>query len=90
MARDVPELFKEGVTHERSSPVCRALTLRAAIARILAAALGLAAARQLMAQDAPAAGDDENIDEVVVTGTRVAARTRLDSLAPVDVLPQKR
>src|SRR5512134_2334563 len=62
----------------------RAQTLRAAIA----AALGLAVAPQLMAQDAPAA-DEENIDEVVVTGTRVATRTRLDTLAPVDVLPQE-
>ncbi|HYJ42617.1 MAG TPA: TonB-dependent receptor, partial [Steroidobacteraceae bacterium] len=62
----------------------RALTLRAAVA----AALGLAAP-QLMAQDAPAAGDEQNIDEVVVTGTRVATRTRLDTLAPVDVLPQE-
>jgi iron complex outermembrane receptor protein len=62
----------------------RALTLHAAIA----AALGLAAAPQLMAQDAPT-GDEENINEVVVTGTRVATRTRLDTLAPVDVLPQE-
>jgi iron complex outermembrane receptor protein len=65
----------------------RALTLRAAIAQTMAAALGLAAAPQLMAQDAPVV--DESIDEVVVTGTRVATRTRLDTLAPVDVLPQE-
>ena len=65
----------------------RALTLRAAIAHTLAAALGLAAAPQLMAQAAPV--DEENFDEVVVTGTRVATRTRLDTLAPVDVLPQE-
>ena len=38
------------------------------------------------AQERRAADDDDNIDEVVVTGTRVATRTRLDSLAPVDVL----
>jgi len=63
----------------------RALTLRAAIA----AALGLAASPALLAQDAPAAGEEENFDEVVVTGTRVATRTRLDTLAPVDVLPQE-
>ena len=62
----------------------RTLTLRAAIA----AALGLAAAPQLLAQDSPAE-DEENIGEVVVTGTRVATRTRLDTLAPVDVLPQE-
>src|SRR5688500_20309250 len=39
----------------------------------------------LFAQD-PAAAPDPGLDEVVVTGTRVAARTRIDSLAPVDVL----
>src|SRR5882672_520671 len=61
----------------------RALDLRAAIA----AALGLTASPVLLAQDAPAANGEENIDEVVVTGTRVATRTRLDTLAPVDVLP---
>jgi iron complex outermembrane receptor protein len=58
----------------------RALTLRATIA----AALGLATAPQILAQDAPAA--EEDMSEVVVTGTRVATRTRLDTLAPVDVL----
>lgn len=31
---------------------------------------------------------DEVITEVVVTGTRVADRTRLDTLSPVDVLPE--
>jgi iron complex outermembrane receptor protein len=62
----------------------RALTLRSAIA----AALGLAASPTLLAQDAPAA-DKEDIGEVVVTGTRVATRSRLDTLAPVDVLPQE-
>src|SRR5688572_5387883 len=59
----------------------------AALRAAIAAALGLATAPQLMAQDAPA--DEGNIDEVVVTGTRVATRTRLDTLAPVDVLPQE-
>jgi iron complex outermembrane recepter protein len=63
----------------------RTLSLRTAIA----AALGLAVAPQLWAQDAPAAAEEENFDEVVVTGTRVATRTRLDTLAPVDVLPQE-
>ena len=61
----------------------RTLALRTAIA----AALGIGASPQLMAQASPAA--DEDIDEVVVTGTRVATRTRLDTLAPVDVLPQE-
>jgi iron complex outermembrane receptor protein len=62
----------------------RTITLRAAIG----AALGLAASPALLAQDAPA-GDKEDIGEVVVTGTRVATRSRLDTLAPVDVLPQE-
>ncbi|MEO8020131.1 MAG: TonB-dependent receptor [Pseudomonadota bacterium] len=52
----------------------------------MVAALGVSVSPALFAQNAPAAEPDENIDEVVVTGTRVAARTRLDSLAPVDVL----
>ena len=59
-----------------------ALSLRAAIGT----ALGLAVSASLMAQEAAKPGPDENIDEVVVTGTRAVGRTRLDSLAPVDVL----
>ena len=41
------------------------------------------------AQEAPATASesDDNIEELVITGTRVATRTRLDSLAPVDVGP---
>jgi iron complex outermembrane receptor protein len=53
----------------------------------IAMALGALAAPGAFAQDQDAGaapGDDMN--EVVVTGTRVAARTRLESLAPVDVL----
>jgi iron complex outermembrane receptor protein len=58
--------------------------LRAAVA----ATLGSCAAPLAFAQDqAAATPPDDNIDEVVVTGTRVATRTRLDSLAPIDVLP---
>jgi iron complex outermembrane receptor protein len=64
----------------------RNLALRTAIAT----ALGLAGS-SAMAQNAPAnsAEPDDSIDEVVVTGTRVAQRTRLDSLAPVDVLSEQ-
>ena len=41
----------------------------------------------LFAQGTPAeGGQGDSLDEVVVTGTRVAARTRYESLAPVDVL----
>jgi iron complex outermembrane recepter protein len=45
----------------------------------------------LLAQQQPAPADEAegDVDELVVTGTRVAARTRLDSLAPVDVLSQE-
>jgi iron complex outermembrane receptor protein len=65
----------------------RKLALRTAIATALGFAGGSA-----MAQNAPPANSaepDDSIDEVVITGTRVAARTRLDSLAPVDVLSEK-
>jgi iron complex outermembrane receptor protein len=61
-------------------------TLRAAIRATLGATLGLAATGTLMAQDAASPAPDGDIDEVVVTGTRAVGRTRLDSLAPVDVL----
>jgi iron complex outermembrane receptor protein len=58
-----------------------------ALSAAIAGTLGVFASANAFAQDAaPAADDEDNIDEVVVTGTRVAARTRLDSLAPVDVL----
>ena len=35
------------------------------------------------------AADDDAISEVVVTGTRVADRSRLDTVSPVDVLPER-
>src|SRR6476619_3193216 len=54
-------------------------------------ALGAAAQAQEATPTPPPADDDMDsiVDEVVVTGTRVAARTRLESLAPVDVLTQE-
>ena len=52
----------------------------------VAGALGVLTSAAAPAQDAAASPPDESIDEVVVTGTRTAGRTRLDSLAPVDVL----
>jgi iron complex outermembrane receptor protein len=58
--------------------------LRAAIAAVL----GTCRAPYAMAQDqATAPPADETIDEVGVTGTRVATRTQSESLSPVDVLP---
>jgi iron complex outermembrane receptor protein len=65
---------------------------KSALHLALLAALGATAGAPAVAQESPVAepGQDngDNIDEVVVTGTRVAARTRLDSLAPVDVLSE--
>ena len=40
------------------------------------------------AQTAPAAPQDDTsaLEEIVVTGTRTAGRSRLDTIAPVDVI----
>ncbi|WP_436355588.1 TonB-dependent receptor plug domain-containing protein [Brevundimonas sp. CEF1] len=38
------------------------------------------------AQEAPADADATSIDDIVVTGSRVPSRSRLDTLAPVDVV----
>jgi iron complex outermembrane receptor protein len=55
--------------------------------RLIYAAVMFALGHTAFAQETPAPqNDDEAFDEVVVTGTRVAERTRLESLAPVDVL----
>jgi iron complex outermembrane receptor protein len=58
---------------------------KSALHLAIASCLGVLASPSLFAQEQGAEAD-ENIDEVVVTGTRVAERTRLESLAPVDVL----
>ncbi len=57
------------------SPLCTAI----------AATLGSLVSPALLAQEAGASPDDVT-EEVVVTGTRVAERTRLETLAPVDVI----
>src|SRR5690349_6375685 len=77
--RDIirPHKIKEGFM---SHSVFRQSALRLAVAMSLGAF-----ASASLAQEQDAAPDDD-VDEVVVTGTRVAARTRLDSVAPVDVL----
>ena len=60
---------------------------KSALTIAVAGCLGVLASPASLAQEQDAGAlPDDNIDEVVVTGTRVAARTRLDSLAPVDVL----
>jgi iron complex outermembrane receptor protein len=56
-------------------------------ALIGAASLSALSAGIAQAQDgAAAAQDDSVLDEIVVTGTRAANRSRLDTLAPVDVI----
>ena len=64
---------------------------RAASPALLAtvSAVALLSAAPAFAQDAaaPQAPDEAaTVDEIVVTGTRVANRSRLDTLAPVDVV----
>ncbi|WP_392353226.1 hypothetical protein V8F63_11240 [Brevundimonas sp. LF-1] len=55
---------------------------------LLAAASGavllIAGAGAAQAQNAP--GSATSVDDIVVTGTRVANRSRLDTVAPVDVV----
>jgi iron complex outermembrane recepter protein len=60
--------------------------VRAAVAAAIAATLG-AGLTPAFAQEQTASTPEGETEEVVVTGTRVASRTRLDSIAPVDVLP---
>jgi len=51
---------------------------------------GVLLASAAQAQDQQQADDLESlVDEVIVTGTRVADRTRLDTIAPVDVLSEQ-
>lgn len=51
-------------------------------------ALGVwaAAAPAAVAQEAPPAPETASSDEIVVTGTRVQGRSRLDTVAPVDII----
>jgi iron complex outermembrane receptor protein len=60
----------------------RAVLLAFSSAGALLACPLAASAQQTPAQEAEAT----NVDEVIVTGTRVAGRTRLDTIAPVDVI----
>ncbi len=53
---------------------------------LLASAALVAATAQAQQPTEEEAADLRDIEEIVVTGTRVADRTRLDTLAPVDVL----
>nr|WP_316628645.1 hypothetical protein [uncultured Brevundimonas sp.] len=50
---------------------------------ITASAFALITASPALAQQQPQA---DNVDDIVVTGTRVVGRSRLDSVAPVDVV----
>jgi iron complex outermembrane receptor protein len=56
---------------------------------LAAASLTAATTTLAQAQTAAPAADNTNVDEIVITGTRTAGRSRLDSLAPVDVVTAK-
>ncbi len=59
------------------------LSTRALLVGLGALTVWAGAAPQVLAQDAPTASSD---DEIIVTGTRVQGRSRLDTVAPVDVI----
>ncbi|WP_395945148.1 TonB-dependent receptor plug domain-containing protein [Brevundimonas sp.] len=63
-------------------------SLRTASPVLLAtvSAVALLGAAPAFAQDVPSVDEATTVDEIVVTGTRVANRSRLDTLAPVDVI----
>ncbi|MGV3579340.1 TonB-dependent receptor plug domain-containing protein [Brevundimonas sp.] len=58
---------------------------RSVLLGFTSAATLLACPIAAMAQEAPQ-DDATQVDEIVVTGTRTAGRTRLDTIAPVDVI----
>jgi iron complex outermembrane receptor protein len=60
--------------------------LRSSVSVAVAVALAAAAAASAQAQDAAAGEGDDALTEVVVTGTRVANRSALETVAPVDVV----
>ncbi|MFA4898242.1 MAG: TonB-dependent receptor [Brevundimonas sp.] len=67
----------------------RSLSQRAAAPALLAtvSTFALLTAAPAFAQSAePVAGEAAQVDDIVVTGTRVQNRSRLDTLAPVDVV----
>lgn len=67
-----------------STPAFRQSLLLAASGAALLIA-GAASAQTTPDQDAPQS-ETTTVDEIVVTGTRVAGRSRLDTIAPVDVV----
>lgn len=67
----------------------RSLSQRAAAPALLAtvSTFALLTAAPAFAQSAePVVGEAAQVDDIVVTGTRVQNRSRLDTLAPVDVV----
>jgi len=62
-------------------------TTRSLLLAFASASTLLACPIAAMAQTAPADQDEAaNLDEIIVTGTRTVGRTRLDTIAPVDVI----
>jgi len=78
----------EAIRHADNGEPSKAQVSRRAtkLARCVATVLAVHAAQLIGAPAFAQAGDDTTLDQVVVTGTRVADRTRLDTLAPVDVI----
>src|SRR5262245_41659051 len=66
-----------------SNQVCCVMDERRLVPWPMASSMAFAA--PAIAQETPPAAEP-NLDEVVVTGTRVATRTQFESLAPIDVL----
>lgn len=66
----------------------RIITTRSVLLGFASAAALLALPATALAQDAPPPQDEpvSEVDEIVVTGTRTVGRSRLETLAPVDVI----
>jgi len=62
------------------------ITSRSLLLGFASAATLLACPLVASAQSAPPQDDASQVDEIVVTGTRTAGRSRLDTIAPVDVI----
>ncbi|MFN3836379.1 MAG: TonB-dependent receptor plug domain-containing protein [Brevundimonas sp.] len=62
------------------------LTSRALLLAFASTTALMAAPQAFAQQSTPASDQATDVDEIVVTGTRTAGRSRLDSVAPVDVI----
>ena len=65
------------------------MTARHALLSAASAAALLLTAQAALAQDATTAQEQEELDQVVVTGTRTPGRSRLETVSPVDVISEE-